>query len=247
MYRLVELASISIVLPGLQACLWGQVGAACITGVVKDRSRSAIPSAAVRIVNTGSGVATTSVTNEAGAYRFSSILPGSYQIEASSPGFDPYVHTGIVLSTGQTLAIDLTLEIGEQRQAITVEAASLTESQSSSLSQVVDHKYIENLPLPNHSANSLINLSPGVVMIDPGQGAEHYPVFAVAGGRARNQNFTLDGGNVGNVVGLARPSQVASLPLDALEEFRIISNNYAAEYGHSTGGVMGLSQTSGTK
>src|SRR5205814_1050035 len=79
-----------------------------------------------------------------------------------------------------------------------------------------------------------------------GQGAENYPIFAIAGGRARNQNFTLDGGNVGNVVGLARPSQVASLPLDALEEFRIISNNYAAEFGHSTGGIVALTTRSGT-
>src|SRR5207249_4823958 len=103
-----------------------------------------------------------------------------------------------------------------------------------------------NLPLANHSANSLINLSPGVVMIDLGQGAENYPIFSVAGGRARNQTFTLDGGSIGNAVGLARPSQMASLPLDALEEFRIISNNYAAEYGHSTGGILALSTRSGT-
>jgi len=68
-------------------------------------------------------------------------------------------------------------------------------------------------------------------MIDPGRGAENYPAFSVAGGRARNQNFTLDGGSINNVVGLARPSQIASLPLDALEEFRVISNNYAAETG----------------
>jgi hypothetical protein len=175
------------------------------------------------------------------------LRPGTYLIEASAPGFDTVVQKDLPLSTGQTLAVDLTLQVGEQHQTVTVEASSsLSETQSSSLSQVVGHKYIENLPLPNHSANSLINLSPGVVMIDPGQGAENYPIFSVAGGRARNQNFTLDGGSVGNVVGLARPSQVASLPLDALEEFRIISNNYAAEYGHSTGWIVALTTRSGT-
>src|SRR5262249_38640786 len=98
----------------------------------------------------------------------------------------------------------------------------------------------------NHSANALIVLSPGVVMINPGQGAESYPIFSVAGGRARNQNFTLDGGSINNVVGLARPSQIASLPLGALEEFRVISNTYAAEYGHSTGGVLALTTRSGS-
>src|SRR6266705_1217315 len=83
-------------------------------------------------------------------------------------------------------------------------------------------------------------------MINPGSGAENYPVFSVAGGRARNQNFTLDGGSINNVVGLARPSQIASLPLDALEEFRVISNNYAAEYGHSTGGILAMTTRSGS-
>jgi len=230
----------------LQVSVWAQ-GSASITGVVRDATQSAIPSATIKIVNAQSGVATNAVSNEAGAYRVNSIIPGAYRIEASAPSFDTLVQSGIVVSTGQTLAVDLTLQVGEQRQTVDVEAgAALTESQSSSLAQVVSHKLIENLPLANHSANSLVNLSPGVVMIDPGQGAENYPIFSIAGGRARNQNFTLDGGNVGNVVGLARPSQVASLPLDALEEFRIISNNYAAEYGHSTGGIVALTTRSGT-
>ena len=62
-------------------------------------------------------------------------------------------------------------------------------------------------------------------------------MFSVAGGRARNQNFTLDGGNVSNAVGLTRPQQLTSLPVDAMQEFRVIANNYSAEFGHSTGGV----------
>ena len=132
-------------------------------------------------------------------------------------------------------------------QTVNVEAASeLAETQNSSLAQVIGHKYIDNLPLLIGSANSLVSLSPGVVLIDPGQGAENYPVFSIAGGRERNQFFELDGGSIGNAVGLTRSQQVASLPLDALEEFRIVSNNYAAEYGHSTGGVVQLTTRSGT-
>src|SRR6185369_9001714 len=76
--------------------------------------------------------------------------------------------------------------------------------------------------------------------------AENYPVFSVAGGRARNQNFTLDGGNVSNAVGLTRPQQLTSLPVDAMQEFRVIANNYSAEFGHSTGGVITMSTRSGT-
>ena len=61
---------------------------------------------------------------------------------------------------------------------------------------------------------------------------------SVAGGRARNQNFTLDGGNVSNAVGLTRPQQLTSLPVDAMQEFKVISSSYSAEYGHSTGGIV---------
>ncbi len=238
-------AGILVVVLFLQVTLWSQ-GTGSITGVVRDATQSAIPSVSITITNTQTGVSTDVISNEAGAYRVNSILPGTYRIEATLPGFSP-ANRQATLSTGQTLAVDLILQVGEFSQSIEVTAAvELAESQSSSIGQVVDHKYIENLPLANHSANSLINLSPGVVMINPGSGAENYPIFSVAGGRARNQNFTLDGGSINNVVGLARPSQIASLPLDALEEFRVISNNYAAEYGHSTGGVLAMTTRSGT-
>ena len=83
-------------------------------------------------------------------------------------------------------------------------------------------------------------------MIDTGAGtAENYPIFSVAGGRARNQNFTLDGGNVSNAVGLTRPQQLTSLPVDAMQEFKVIANNYSAEYGHSTGGIVTMATRSG--
>src|SRR5438552_4178369 len=231
----------------LPLALLGQVGSGSITGVVRDQTQSPIPNATITIINSHSGVSTNVVSNDTGSYRVNSILPGSYRIDASAPGFATVVQKDLTLSTGQTLAVDITLPISEQHQTVTIDAGpALSETQSSSLAQVVGHEYIENLPLPNRSANSLVNLSPGVVMIDPGQGAENYPIFSVAGGRARNQNFTLDGCSIGNVVGLARPSQVASLPLDALEEFRIISNNFAAEFGHSTGGIVALTTRSGT-
>jgi hypothetical protein len=106
---------------------------------------------------------------------------------------------------------------------------------------------LSGLPLPNRAASSLAALAPGVVMIDSGAGtAENYPIFSVAGGRARNQSFTLDGGNVSNAVGLTRPQQLTSLPVDAMQEFKVIANNYSAEYGHSTGGIVAMSTRSGT-
>jgi carboxypeptidase family protein/TonB-dependent receptor-like protein len=226
---------------------FGQTGSGSITGTVKDATDAPIPSVDIKISNLDTGVQFDTLSNEVGLYRVTALGPGNYRIEAELPGFNHLSQGPVVLQVGQTLGVDLVLQVGEVSESVEVLATvGLVESQTSSLGQVVDHTYIENLPLPNHSANALISLSPGVVMISPGSGAENYPIFSVAGGRARNQNFTLDGGSINNVVGLARPSQVASLPLDALEEFRVISNNYAAEYGHSTGGVLALSTRSGT-
>jgi hypothetical protein len=226
---------------------WGQLGSGSITGVVRDGTQGAVPGARIRATNTASGVATTVVTNEDGAYRIHGMVAGSYDIEAAASGFDTVVRKDVPLATGQTAAVDLALQVGQQNLTVNVEASAAgPETQTSSVAQVVGHLYIDSLPLPNRSANSLVSLSPGVVMLDSGQGAENYPVFAVAGGRNRNQSFTLDGGSIGNAVGLTRSLQTVSLPLDALEEFRIISNSYAAEYGHSTGGIVSLATRSGT-
>ena len=125
-------------------------------------------------------------------------------------------------------------------------AAPQLESQTSSVGQVVERAAIEGMPLPNRAATVLIALSPGATVINTGNGGENIPIFSVAGGRARNQNYTMDGGNSTNVVGLAVSQQQNSVPMDAMQEFRVISNNYTAEYGHSTSGVITLSTKSGT-
>src|SRR5579885_3122819 len=227
--------------------LAAQVGASVLTGRIIDPSQSAIPDAEVKVTNLASGSALTVRSNSDGIYRAPALLPGTYLVEVRAAGFEPAVRRGVVLEVAQTVAADFVLQVGQQSQAMEVTGdIPAIETQSSSLGQLVNHKMIDNLPLPNRSAASLVNLSPGVVMINSGEGAENYPVFSVAGGRARNQNFTLDGGNVTNAVGVTRPQQQTSLPLDAMQEFRVISNNYAAEHGHSTGGIVAMSTRSGT-
>ena len=234
--------------PAFLLSIPAQTGSSTITGYIKDQSGSVIPGTKVKVVGEATGIDVDVTTNEEGLYRVASLLPGSYRVEASVEGFDRLVRRPIIIEVGQTLALDLTLQVGQHNQTITVsEAAPLVESQSSNVSQVVNQQMLVGLPLPNRAASSLAVLAPGVVMIDPGAGtAENYPVFSVAGGRARNQNFVLDGGNVSNAVGLTRPQQLTTLPVDAMQEFRVISNNYSAEFGHSTGGVVIMSTRSGT-
>lgn len=224
-----------------------QTGSGSLTGTIVDQSGSGIPSAQLRIVNEESGAKVESVSDGEGHFRVSSLLPGSYRIEAGKTGFNTNVRRGLVITTGQTVAIDLTLGVGATSETVTVqEAGPLTETQSQSVGQLVTRRMVAGLPMPNRAASSLVALAPGVVMIDPGQGAENYPVFSVAGGRGRNQHFSLDGGNATNASGLTRPQQMTSLPMDAMQEFRVVSNNYSAEFGHSAGGVITLTTRSGT-
>jgi len=226
----------------------GQAGSSTITGTVKDPTDAPIPGVTVRVLNIDTGIQQQTLTNEDGVFRISALVPGSYNVLAELPGFNKLTRGPIVLQVSQTLAIDLPLQIGAISETVSVTAAApLLESLTSDIGQAVDRAKLETLPLPNRAASSLASLAPGVVMIDTGTGtAENYPVFSVAGGRARNQTFQLDGANVTNAVGLTRPQQLTTLPVDAMQEFKVIANNYAAEYGHSTGGIVTMSTRSGT-
>ncbi|HBY59954.1 MAG TPA: hypothetical protein DEH78_09025, partial [Solibacterales bacterium] len=226
--------------------LAAQSGSAALTGAISDQTGSAIPAARIQVVNEDSGTRFETIAGEGGLFRVPSLLPGRYRIAVSKPGFDTLVRPGLVLTTGQTTVVDLTISVGATSETVTVqEAAPLTETQSQSVGQTITRRMVASLPMPNRAASSLVSLAPGVVMIDPGQGAENYPVFSVAGGRGRNQHFSLDGGNATNASGLTRPQQMTSLPMDAMQEFRVLSNNYSAEYGHSAGGVITLTTRSG--
>ena len=247
LFRLI-VAGLAVAAASLPAPVAAQSGSGAITGIVKDSTGGAIPGAQVKVLNEDTNVSVESVTNQEGAYRVGSLVPGKYRVDVELSGFETVTRRPITLQVDQTLAIDVTLDIGKQSEAITVVAAApLVESQSSNIAQVVTREMLAALPMPNRAASSLVTLAPGVVMIDTGTGtAENYPVFSVAGGRARNQNFILDGGNASNAVGLTRPQQLTTLPVDAMQEFKVISNNYSAEFGHSTGGVVTMSTRSGT-
>ena len=223
-----------------------QTGSGGLSGTIVDASGAAVSEAKVTVVNEDSGAQVVTLANSEGLYRVPSLLPGSYRVEAAKTGFEKLVRRGLVVTTGQTVLADLTLKIGATSEIVTItESAPLTETQSQSVGQLINRRMVAGLPMPNRAASSLVALAPGVVMIDPGQGAENYPVFSVAGGRGRNQHFSLDGGNATNASGLTRPMQMTSLPMDAMQEFRVISNNYSAEYGHSSGGVISLTTRSG--
>jgi len=240
--RLILVVAIAAVLANAQS------GTSVVSGIVKDATDALIPGAVVKIINLGTGIQLKTATNESGLYHIGAVVPGSYRLEVEAAGFDPLKREPVRVEVSQTVTLDLILQVGQQSETITVvETAPLIESQTSDIGQRVNRQMLEGLPLPTRAASSLAALVPGVVLINTGSGtAENYPVFSAAGGRARNQDFILDGGNVSNAVGLTRNQQLTSLPVDAMQEFKVISNNYPAEYGHSTGGIVTMSTRSGT-
>lgn len=228
---------------------YGQAGSSTITGAVRDDSGLAVPGATIKVTNEATGIAIETVSNDQGLYRVPALVPGRYRIDVTLEGFNGFAQQGVVLEVGQTLAIDVQLTVGGISETVNVKASvpPLVDTQSSNIGQVITQDMIDALPLPNRAASSLVALAPGVIMIDTGAGtAENYPLFSVSGGRARNQYFSLDGGNASNVVALNRPSQILSLPVDAMQEFKVIANNYAAEHGHSTGGIITMTTRSGS-
>lgn len=224
--------------------LAAQTTTSTISGLVRDPSGSAVPGAAVLVVNVDSGVSAPSAANHAGLYRVSGLIPGNYRVEVEASGFQKLVRAGVIVQVSQALQVDVTLQVGDVRQTVDVTgAAPVLDAQSSSISQVVERNMIDGMPMPNRTSTALLALIPGASV---GDVAGDTPLISVAGGRMRNQQFTLDGGNHTNTVGLAVNQTMIPLPMDAMQEFRVLSNNYSAEYGQSQSGVITLATRSGT-
>jgi hypothetical protein len=226
------------------AVLLAQSTPSTMTGLVKDSSGAIVPGAKVQAVNVSSGVAIVALTNTSGLYHTPSLVPGPYRLEVEAAGFQKLVRSGLVVQIGQTLQVDATLQLGSVQETVNVTSASpVLETQSSSVTQLVEKEMVQGMPMPNRTSTALLALIPGAAVQNV---TGDIPIFSVSGGRTRNQQFTLDGGNHTNTVGLAVNQSQVPLPMDAMQEFRVVANSYSAEYGQSQSGVITLATRSGT-
>jgi hypothetical protein len=222
----------------------GQTGQ--ITGRVVDPSGATVPQAKVAVVNNDNGNRFPAVTNAEGYYTVSRLDPGNYRVGVQAPGFKQVSRTGIVLQVDQTARIDFQLELGEVTAQVEITAAApLVESETSNLGQVVNNKSIVEMPLNGRNAWDLSKLAGATVYIRGSGDASEIPVVSMAGGRVWSQSLTLDGGSV-QKSGLARAQAELAPMVDAVEEFKVITNNYAAEYGRTAAGVFTAVTKSGT-
>ncbi len=224
--------------------LFAQTTASTLTGVITDPSGGAVAGARVSAINELSGVALPTQSNAAGVYRIGGLSPGAFRVEVEGAGFQKLVRRGIIVEISQTLQLDLTLQVGSIQETVSVTAAaSLLETQTATVGQLVERQLINGMPMANRNSTALLALIPAATIQNV---SGDIPIFSVAGGRMRNQQFTLDGGNHTNTVGLAVNQSQVPLPMDAMQEFRVLSNNYSAEYGQSQSGIVTLATRSGS-
>ena len=216
-----------------------------LTGTVSDDSGSVIPGARVTISNINTGVTLEAETNTSGSYNFPFVSSGQYELICEFEGFKTYSQSGIVLETGTVRGVDIHMQIGDVTETIEVDAAApLLETESSTVGQFIERDTVFNMPLASRRSASLVRLLGNVTYRSEG-GAEALPFFSMAGGRSRNQMWTLDGTVIQNMsLGIAQLG--LNPPAESLQEFKVEQSNYSAEYGRAGGGFIVMTTRSGT-
>ena len=221
-----------------------------LQGFVKDPSGAAVPRAQVVVLNAGTGATRELTTDEGGRYRVPILPPGDYEIHITASGFRPTARRGIQLAVGQTLDVDLTLELGavEAEVSVTAEAPRINLA-NGSVSGLVDDRQIRDLPLNGRSFQQLALLQPGVTSaLAAGNDVVggRAPKITINGARPEQNSFLLDGTDINNVYNKT-PGSVAGvlLGVEAVLEFQVLTNAYSAEFGKSAGGIINAVTRSG--
>jgi hypothetical protein len=233
-----------------------QVAGGTITGTIADTSGSLLPKAHVDITNRATGVTRSVITNDDGFYTAPNLVPGEYEVKATAAGFAPK-GTNLTLSVGDVLSLSLELKVGGVDQKIEIiEAPPAIEFSSSALGAVVAGPVIRDLPLNGRSWTDLATLQPGVagvttqVAFDQGAGRGNRGFGAqisISGGRPSQNNYRLDGISINDYANSGPGSVIGiNLGVDAIGEFSVLTSNYSAEYGKTSGGVINAVTRSGT-
>ncbi len=221
-----------------------QTPTATVTGQARDGSGAAVPGARVVARNVQTNVEREAVTSENGDYTIPLLNVGEYQVSVEKPGFKKAVQTGLVLQVDQKARLDFTLQIGQVSESVEVTAAaSLVQTDSASVGTVIDNKRVLELPLNSREFYALALTAPRVLPPAQGSTLSFRGGFNVAGSSEVSNNFTLNGID-NNDTGINGPSFRPSI--DAIQEFKMLSGIYSAEYGRNSGGQVVINTKSGT-
>src|SRR5438309_3076259 len=217
-----------------------------IRGTVVDPSGGAVVGAKVVLLNEANGTQRDTQASATGEYIFLEVPVGNYQVQVNHPGFKKYLRKGIVVNLNEVVNLDIPLVVGGSTETVEVSgAAPLVDTTSTQLGAVVGSRAVSELPLAQRDSYQLLQLQPGVqsqLGVDNVYGSDRAGVVSVNGGRGRDNNFTVNGGD-GN-------DQFANLPAiqpspDSIAEFRILTNTFDAEYGRNSGAVVNVVTKSG--
>jgi outer membrane receptor protein involved in Fe transport len=219
-------------------------GLGAVSGTVRDASGAVIPGATVVVLNEGKGIRRTVNSTDAGVFAAPALVPSSgYSITVTKQGFDPFEVKEFEIQVGQDVNFKVSLQVGASTTQVSVEAsAPFVDSSKTDVSQVVDATQIQELPINGRRVDSFVLLSPAVV---PDGTFGLLSFRGVAGGNA----FLTDGNDTTNQYyneNAGRTRITSQISQDAVQEFQVVSNNYSAEFGHATGGVVNTLTRSGT-
>ena len=224
----------------LNANLFGQAETAQITGTVYDPSGAAIPNASVAVKSADTGALRELTTSASGAYMATDLLPGDYLVTATAPGF-VQIQQRVTTTVGAKLALDLHLEVGKASTVVEVSASAIqVNTETQTLSTVVNQTELRELPTLTRNPYSLVAISGNV---SDGGTMSRGVGYAINGQRESSTNILLDGA-ANNDEFTTGPGQ--SVPLDSIGEFSILTNNFTAEFGRASGGVVNVITKSGT-
>jgi Carboxypeptidase regulatory-like domain len=234
-----------------------------ISGVVFDPTNATIAGAQITAVEDATRVQYSTTTNNSGVFVLANLPPGSYRIQVAKIGFKTLIKPDIVLNVQDALAINFNLPIGAASETVTViGGAPLINTENAAVGTIVDRQFADNLPMNGRSFQTLITLAPGVTTV-PGAVTGNEGEFSVNGQRTEENYFTVDGvaantgvsaeaGGAGGGAAGSTPSETALgttqslVSVDDLQEFRINTSTYSAEYGRSPGGQISFLTRSGT-
>jgi hypothetical protein len=235
-----------------------QVAGGSVSGTITDPSDKFVPQAQISITNVATGITTTVTTNSDGFYIAPNLLPGEYQVTVTAKGFATEVMKGISLTVGAQQVINLALHVGSAAKTVvevTTEAPAV-QLASSDISAVVTANTVRELPLNGRSWTDLAALQPGVSTIQTqpsfSTGADRGnrgfgQQLTISGARPQQNNYRLDGISLNDYANGAPGSVLGgNLGVDAIQEFSVLTSNYSAEYGKTSGGVVNAITRSGT-
>jgi hypothetical protein len=240
----------------LPARVSAQMVGATISGTVVDPSGAVIADVKIVITNVSLGSVANAATNSVGVFVAPNLPPGTYDLSVSATGFSTLARNGITLTVGQELVLNLTMQVGNSSQQIEVNTEAPTvDLGNATIGGVVTEANVEALPLNGRSWSDLAILAPGVHTVGNqpqisstdrtkrGMGLE----LSISGGRPQQNNYLLDGVNINNYTNAGPGSLLGgNLGTDAVGEFTVLTTNYSAEYGRTSGGVISAITKSGT-